>query len=493
MVKVGVVLKQVIKETSKLILLISLMSCMKKIEEVKIKIGLFDLPQSTDPYEYDDYSNQVLQSSIYSTLVTINSYGSIKPLLATSWEFSDDFKVWKFKIRKDFNFSNGEKIQAQDILESFKRMAFLVKKNKSEDGVLNRLSGFDSIRDNIQEIEGLSILDDELIMKFNSGIKNIPELISFGLYAVVHRETYDKKSGSWKNKHEAISSSSYLLEQKLGSEVVILRLNKEAKEKIGHPNKFDLIEIVKKDSGADLDALYGVSLEKNEFKNYSFLGGVYTGIRYLRLNNWEDEKFPLNSLDLRRALRDRFYANVKKCSFDLPISFFPLTKQEPVTNYQIVKNVKSSEKVNVVLVPEDKTGWGTCINEQLVNSFSELGFQVNSIKYENHSSAEEMQESAKRKAIDVYPTGTSILKKETIPFMFFSKEGIMLPDSSGEIKKKVKSNEYEVEEINQYLWDDAIVWPLSHFSRGVYYKDHVDMSMFSSKMSPFDFNWIGSK
>jgi len=54
--------------------------------------------------------------------------------------------------------------------------------------------------------------------------------------------------------------------------------------------------------------------------------------------------------------------------------------------------------------------------------------------------------------------------------MFLSKQGIKLPDSSGLITEELKGEVPNVQKINQLLWDQAIIWPLRHYSTGLWIK-----------------------
>ncbi len=49
------------------------------------------------------------------------------PSIASKWEASEDFKTWTFHLRKDAEWSNGERITAKDFVRSWKRIAELGK------------------------------------------------------------------------------------------------------------------------------------------------------------------------------------------------------------------------------------------------------------------------------------------------------------------------------------------------------------------------------
>ena len=51
-------------------------------------------------------------------LVELNADGSLKGLIAESWEASADATVWRFKIRSGINFSNGAAVTADDVMKT---------------------------------------------------------------------------------------------------------------------------------------------------------------------------------------------------------------------------------------------------------------------------------------------------------------------------------------------------------------------------------------
>lgn len=65
---------------------------------------------------------QALMSNVYEGLVEIDQDGKIQPLLAESWELSNDNKTYNFKLREGATFSNGEAFTAQDVKFSIERV-----------------------------------------------------------------------------------------------------------------------------------------------------------------------------------------------------------------------------------------------------------------------------------------------------------------------------------------------------------------------------------
>jgi|GEM_PF-4530516 len=80
-----------------------------------------------------------------------------------------------------------------------------------------------------------------------------------------------------------------------------------------------------------------------------------------------------------------------------------------------------------------------------------------------------------------------------VHFMFESKEGVRLPDTTGEISQELKRKPLSYRKINDLLWDQAVIWPLAHFARGFWARGNLDFSLINTSLPPTAFEWIGLK
>ena len=65
---------------------------------------------------------QALMTNVYEGLVEIDQEGTIQPLLAESWEISEDRRTYTFALQPDVTFSNGEPFTADDVKFSLDRV-----------------------------------------------------------------------------------------------------------------------------------------------------------------------------------------------------------------------------------------------------------------------------------------------------------------------------------------------------------------------------------
>ena len=64
---------------------------------------------------------RIIWASIYETLVYLDEKIEIQPRLATSWEVSEDAKVWTFKLREGVKFHDGTPFNAEAVKFTFER------------------------------------------------------------------------------------------------------------------------------------------------------------------------------------------------------------------------------------------------------------------------------------------------------------------------------------------------------------------------------------
>src|SRR5215475_12897847 len=88
-----------------------------------ITVGLeLDIP-GFDPLKVGVYDTAALtaSSAIFDTLTYLDANGKAQPRLALSWEPSEDFKIWTFKLRRGVKFSDGTPFNAAAYKANFDR------------------------------------------------------------------------------------------------------------------------------------------------------------------------------------------------------------------------------------------------------------------------------------------------------------------------------------------------------------------------------------
>ena len=75
-------------------------------------------PETLDPHMSTGSSVKVITRHLFEGLLALNSEFQPEPMLAESWEVSDDRKTYTFNLRQGVKFHNGEEMLAEDVVAS---------------------------------------------------------------------------------------------------------------------------------------------------------------------------------------------------------------------------------------------------------------------------------------------------------------------------------------------------------------------------------------
>ena len=95
--------------------------------ESTLRVGSDQNPTTMDPALYQDLASSQVMRNVFETLVAYDAeVKEIKPLLAESWEVSEDLSVWTFTLKKGVHFQKGKfqdgrEVTAEDVKYSFDR------------------------------------------------------------------------------------------------------------------------------------------------------------------------------------------------------------------------------------------------------------------------------------------------------------------------------------------------------------------------------------
>jgi 4-phytase/acid phosphatase/peptide/nickel transport system substrate-binding protein len=179
-----------------------------------ITVGLeLDIP-GFDPLKVGVYDTAALtaSSAIFDTLTTLDANGKPQPKLALSWEPSEDFKTWTFKLRPGVKFSDGTPVNAEAYKANFDRQKDPANKC--------RCAFYISNVNNVQAPDDLT-----LVVNLNDPSVNYPSLTSYASQnAAVHSPTAWKAKGDDYNRNP-VGSGPYVLKSWTAGDRMILEKN----------------------------------------------------------------------------------------------------------------------------------------------------------------------------------------------------------------------------------------------------------------------------
>ena len=84
-----------------------------------LKVAVVSEATSLDPITTNNVPSSIIFMQIHDALVTYDEELNIVPMLATSWEISEDGRTYTFQLREDVTFHNGEPFTASDVVYAF--------------------------------------------------------------------------------------------------------------------------------------------------------------------------------------------------------------------------------------------------------------------------------------------------------------------------------------------------------------------------------------
>src|SRR5215471_19935514 len=111
-------------------------------DTLNVAIGID--PDTLDPAAQTTTTASQIVDMMAETLVTIDTKGALKPLLATKWEPASDGLSWVFTLRQNIKFSDGTPFNAQAVKFSIDRL-LSPSTFKPQPGILGGKTGIDHV------------------------------------------------------------------------------------------------------------------------------------------------------------------------------------------------------------------------------------------------------------------------------------------------------------------------------------------------------------
>lgn len=164
--------------------------------------------QTLSPYEANDVTSDTFVTAAYDQLVTYATTevdgkpaaktDEIVPMLAKSWEESDDHKTYTFELRDDVKFESGNPLTADDVVTSFD----LIKDSASASS-LYQLAGIDKVK---------KVGDTKVEIALNAPNHLFLQIIPMYSFSIVDAKTVESNGGAdWLAKNTA-GSGPYTVE-----------------------------------------------------------------------------------------------------------------------------------------------------------------------------------------------------------------------------------------------------------------------------------------
>lgn len=457
------------------------------------------LPESSDPLYHNSLTNALPFSSIYAPIVSDYHVGEYAGILADRWTASEDYKTWKFHVRAGMRFENGDSITGEVIRKSLLRLAFVMKERGSRSDLFEHLIGHHGHWDISSGFPGLSLEGEWLTFAFLEPHPGLIIDLTSPIYAIVHPSSYDSR-GRWLDLRRVIASGPYRVSL-WDKDVFEMELRDDIPEGMTHPRpieRFRFVTAPEERKRAEL--VVASSKHQLEKQGYSFFGGAEIRTLYLRCASWPQHGSVCHDRDARINLRDSIYKALTQNGLVPLKSFFPLV----VTGIHEVPTTPDRDGIGALKVAgHSAMRFSPCgealparmeLTEALSSLKAAMALDITMKPMMPSEKAREYAPDLPQYSTDIICSSTDLLMDNVdslLHFMFQSKESIRLPDPTGRISRELDATSINVQKINELLADDAIIWPITQFSLGIWTKPEIDLSLMNMATSIQGLHWAG--
>lgn len=474
-----------------------LAACRRGPDDAPVKFQAGGLPTSSDPIDLDLSRNVMGLAPVYSGLVGYHSPGEFTGVLAETWSSSEDFKRWEFRLRRGLRYETGEEIVAADVVGSWLRLARKMADSGSEGTFLSDLEGFAEFSEGRGPLIGLKAEGDVVQLSFSRPVPRLLAPISETMFSVVSPRCYDAATGAWLCAGRAVSSGPYRV-ARWDEEVFEIALRDDFPDRFRHPRAFRRIQFKASWGSGNSDVAFGSSHSKPSSPAYTFHGGMESGVSFARCVSWNRPGSVCHRREDRRRLRDAFYRELLSRGFRPARSFLPLLI--PGVEEAPLEAGPSTPVKGGGLVKVDRFGSRTPFAVACEESAAAAAVAVGA-GFEKVDLGPQGADAMRDPDLPAYPADVVFYATEITPdqaassvkYMFVSHEGIRLPDPTGRIRASFRDGPVDFQRVNALLWEDALVWPLEHFSWGTWAKPGFDRSLLNTAIPSPRLHWIGRK
>jgi len=489
------------------------------MKKTPLRYWFWYLPTTFDTAKADRAGVMAVAKNIYAPLVSTFLDGRAQGMIAEKWAVGKEGKTWRFTIRKGLIFEDGSPITPEVVLQNFRRILWLTRK----DGLL-----FNSLLPEVAKWENYSaplkslyVDGNDVIFEFSRRPLNLFEEISMPIYGIASPKCFDAE-GNWKELFCSVASGQYRVKE-ITPEKVVLQSRHIFEETDAAPEVVEIRARVDKNTGeemlagtGDLTVMASLDLteeimEKTRTSEFKLAYEPAARMHFMELNA---KKNVFADRALRQSVRDTFLWLLRKneafaAGAELDPSFIPKGGVGHV-GFDIAgggKVKKSGGGEAVVLLtpkPPSPKSKGQKIQLALEDAILET-LRLHSIKPRIiRCDGGELIERRRRNDFDLLFRGSGVSIDDpyaALRMMFMSDIGACIPDPSHTIPAMIVKAEATddsatrkqlAEKINRSIYEEASVVTYAHSSIVYICNSNVDISRINLFSDPIEFravNW----
>ncbi|MFZ3404764.1 peptide ABC transporter substrate-binding protein [Aeromonas salmonicida] len=178
--------------------------------------GNGDEPESLDPAQIrSGFPGEVVLVDLFEGLVSEDGQGKIVPAQAQRWETSEDGLVWRFFLRPQLKWSNGEPLTAQDFVYAWRRLLDPAQGSPSAGLLLaTGINNAQSIYAGALELTSLGVeAESSQILKvtLERPVPYFLQLVSQRPFVPVNEQAITRFGKEWTQPGKLVSNGAYKL------------------------------------------------------------------------------------------------------------------------------------------------------------------------------------------------------------------------------------------------------------------------------------------
>ena len=172
-------------------------------------------PTSLDPHKGDGTPSSNVQRDLFEGLVIPAADGSLVPGAAERWEISEDRKTYRFFLRKDGRWSNGDAVTAADFVFGLRRSADpATLSNYSM--ILSPIENADAVISGAAPPETLAVIaEDEhtLVIRLKAPTPYFIELLTHSTTYPVHEQSLREHGSRFARPGNLVGNGAFVLDE----------------------------------------------------------------------------------------------------------------------------------------------------------------------------------------------------------------------------------------------------------------------------------------
>lgn len=200
-----------------------IISCSKNKEDSGLLINIGPEPKTLDPTYTETYDGSAYIAHTFEGLTSRDKDDKLIPVVAESWEISEDYKTYTFHLRTNAKWHDGVSVTANDFVYAWRR-AVDPKVASSVSYQLNPIKNAAKIINSELPIEelGVKALDDyTLEVVLESPTTYFLDLLAITIYSPLREDIINEYGDSWTQK-KYIGNGPYYLSEHINNDKLVM-------------------------------------------------------------------------------------------------------------------------------------------------------------------------------------------------------------------------------------------------------------------------------